>query len=445
MTRRATKLSRRTMLRGALGGVTAAVSLPMLEAMLHDNGEALADGSALPTRFVMFFFGNGNIPSRWNPSATGADWELTEQLAPLGNVKSYCSILSGFQNRCEQQITHHEGMTVFNGYSFVEQSGLFSKAGGPTIDQRIADAVGDDTIVPSVQIGVSRRLSVMDSGTTLHHLSHRATDQPLPSQFEPAQIYNALFGSFTPKDDPTGPLRIHVLDAVRETARDLKKRVGAADAQRIDAHLEGVSSLEKKIKALPPVCTKPDPPTQINDDAGGVEPIRAVSDVMSDLLTYAFACDITRVASFMLSGGASETVYGELGQTGVHHENTHNPQNRLEEINEVVTFNMQRFAYLLERLMGTADGEEHNLLDNSVVLLSSDCSEGWSHSIFDQPIVVAGGGRGQLVHPGVHYRSPNGENPSDILLALLRCFDPAAPSVGGGAPMSSTPLTAILA
>jgi hypothetical protein len=428
-----------------LGGVGAALSLPLREATLDDSGEALADGSELPVRFVMFFFGNGNIPSRWNPSAQGTSWELTEQLAPLANVKDYCSVLSGFQNRCAQQITHHEGMTVFNGYSFVQQSGLFSKAGGPTIDQQVADVIGDQTTVPSVQLGVSRRLSVMDSGTTLHHLSHRSTELPLPSQFEPAQVYNALFGAFTPKDDPSGPLRIHVLDAVRETTNDLRKRVGKADAERLDAHLEGVASLEKKIKALPPVCTKPDAPTQTNDDVGGVEPIGAVSDVMSDLLAYAFGCDITRVASFMLSGGAAETVYGELGQNSAHHENTHNPGSRMEDINEVVIFNMQRFAYLLERLMGTPDGAEKNVLDNSVVMMSSDCSEGWSHSVFDQPIVVAGGGGGCLVHPGIHYRSPSGENPSDILLSCLRCFDPAAASVGGGAPMSSTPLAAILA
>lgn len=437
-------LDRRTVLRGMLGGVGAALSLPLLEAMLDDSGEALADGSELPQRFVMFFFGNGNIPSRWNPSGQGADWELTEELAPLANVKDYCSILSGFQNRCSSLITHHEGMTVFNGYSFVQNNGLFSKSGGPTIDQLIADVTAEATTVPSIQVGVSRRLSVMDSGTTLHNLSHRGTEQPLPPQFEPAQIYNTLFGSFTPKDDASGPLRIHVLDAVRETTNDLRKRVGQADRERLDAHLEGVSVLEKKIKALPPVCTRPGAPTQTNVDVGGVEPIGAVSDVMSDLITYAFACDVTRVASFMLSGGAAETVYGELGQNGAHHENTHNPGSALEKINEVVTFNVARFAYLLERLQATPDGDGTNLLDNSALMLSSDCSEGWSHSVFDQPIIVAGGARGQLVHPGIHYRSPNGENPSDILLALLRCFDASATSVGGGAPMSSTPLSAIL-
>ncbi len=434
------KLSRRTLLRGA----SALVALPLLEAMLDDHGEALADGSALPARFVSWFFGNGNIPSRWNPSGQGSNWQLSEQLAPLANVKSRCSILSGFQNRCANQITHHEGMTIFNGYTFVEQSGLFSKAGGPTIDQRIADVIGDQTTFASIQLGVSKRLSVMDSGTTLHSLSHRGPNEPLRPEFNPQEVWTELFGSYVPMNDPSGELRVHVLDAVADSAKALHQQLGQLDRQRLEAHLDAVAALQKKIEAIPPACDKPAMPG-VDNQGGGPEPLGLVSDAMSDLLCYAFACDLTRVASVMFLGGAAETVFSDIGQGSVHHENTHNPGSALEQVHQAVLYIMQRFAYLLERLDATPDPLGGTLLDNTVVFCSSDCSEGWTHSIFDQPIIVAGNAGGQLTSPGIHYRSPNGENPSDILLTLLRLFDPTATSIGGGAPMSSTPFTPILA
>jgi hypothetical protein len=238
---------------------------------------------------------------------------------------------------------------------------------------------------------------------------------------------------------------MNVLDAVRETAHALHQRLGANDRQRLDAQLDGIDALQKKIEALPPSCAQPGEPSESNQDQGGVEPLTAVSDAMSDLLAYAFSCDMTRVGSVLFSGGAAETVFKEIGQNFVHHENTHNPGSALEQIHQAVLFAMTRFAYMLERFAATPDAAGGTLLDNTVVLCGSDCSEGWTHSIYDQPLLVAGGGGGKLEHPSIHYRSSNGENPSDVLLSLLRIFDPSATSVGGGAPMSITPFAPILA
>src|SRR4051812_43903121 len=110
MTMRRNVLSRRTLLRGMLGGVMTAVALPTLEAMLNSHGTALADGNPLPQRIITWFFGNGVRLDRWVPKTQGPDYELSEELAPLAKVKPYLSVLTGFQNRCETLITHHEGM-----------------------------------------------------------------------------------------------------------------------------------------------------------------------------------------------------------------------------------------------------------------------------------------------------------------------------------------------
>ena len=438
-------LDRRTVLRGMLGGAAAAVALPTLEAMLNENGDALAGGTPLPKRFMTWFFGNGIVPERFEPTGQGSGYELTPELAPFVNVKDYLTVLTGFNNRCADQITHHEGMTIFNGYTFAEQSGLFSKAGGPTIDQVIADKIAGSTPIASVQVGVSRRLSIQDGGTTMHNLSHKGTNEPQPPEFNPQQVWTNLFGSFTPVNDPSGPLRLSVLDSVRDNTAALRKRLGVKDNQRLDAHLEGVAALEKKISTLPPVCAAPTFPTESNPAGGGEEPLTSTSDAMSDLLAYAFACDITRVASFLFCGGAAETIFQNLNQFSVHHDNTHNYPNAVEEVHEAVVYIMERFAYMLQKFKDTADGVNGNLLDNSIIFCSSDCSEGWSHSIERQPMLIAGRGGGSLVYPGIHYESQSGENPTDVLLTCLQAFDPTATQVGGGAPMSTTPNTVIKA
>jgi hypothetical protein len=336
-------------------------------------------------------------------------------------------------------------MTVFNGYTFVEQVGLFSKAGGPTLDQVIADYISGDTTFRSIEIGISKRLSIMDSGTTLFYLSHRGTNEPQPMEFNPQALWTKLFGSFVPPDDPSIALRVSVLDSVREDIASLKKRLGQADLQRVDAHLTGLSELEKQIKALPPACAVPGMPSETNQDTNGNEPLLAVQTAMVDLLAYAFSCDVSRVASILVTGGAAETVFSEVGQSSVHHSNTHNG-NKQEDVHQVVVWNMERFAYLLEKFRATPDGVTgQNLLDNTTIFMSSDCAEGYDHGIFDMPIIVAGRAGGRLRHPAIHYRSASGENATDILVSCLQAVVPEAVGVGvgAGAPYSETPCAAL--
>lgn len=436
------KLHRRTFLRGTLGAGTAVVGLPLLEIMLDNHGEALADGTPLPTRFMTWFFGNGVRLDRFEPAATGPNYPLSEELMPLAEVQDYVSVLTGLKNRCEVQITHHEGMTVFNGYTMVEIKGLFSKAGGPTIDQLVAARIGHETPIESIHLGVSKHLSVMDSGTTMFALSHKGPNEPQYPEFDPTKVWTQLFGSFVPKPDDRA-LRMSILDAVREQTARLRPRLGTLDNQRLDAHLDGISALEKKIMAMPPQCTLPEMPTETNQDMNGQEPITAVNDIMSDLLVYAFQCDITRVATLLFVGGAAETVFGEIGQINGHHNNTHNWKAQ-NQVHEAVVYIMERFASMLKKFKAAVDIDGKNLLDTSIIYCSSDCSEGFTHSIDRQPIIIAGHGREKLIYPGIHYQAtpPPGSagNTSDVLLTVLQAFDPTATEIGAGDPMSTTPL-----
>ena len=455
------KLSRRHVLRGLAGGAAVSVALPPLEAMMNDNGTAYANGEALPVRFISFFWGNGVINSRWEPAITGPGWELSEELQPFAPVKDYVSICSGIQNRCANAITHHEGMTGFSGYTFNPTGGpgFASNYGGPTIDQVIADAIAERVVTPirSMQVQCSKGFSPADNGTTATTISVRGEPgslTPLYAEANPVQVWENIFGSFVPQPDDSA-LRLSILDAVRDDADKLRPRLGSLDNQRLDAHFEGLSELELKISSMPPTCDLPPTPTHTNSEPVNNEQLVLTNQIMSELIAYAFTCDITRVASNLFLPLAGEATLAESvsGSGSTQHVLSHQGG---EDYHDGIVFIMERFSQMLQVLANTMDFDGTNLLDSTIVYGTSDCSIGWSHSIRRQPIILGGTGRGHLVHPGIHYQAvaaadPDGNNTpsegnmSDVLLSCLRAFDPAAPSVGGGAPMSTTPLTDILA
>lgn len=439
-------LDRRTMLRGMLAGAGVAVGLPTLEAMFASDRAAYAAGAQV--RYLAWFFGNGVIPNEWDPTTTGPGWTspLTANLDLDPEVKKYVSILTGFNSRINQKISHHEGMTIFNGYPFDHQGGLSSFAGGPTLDQVIAEKLAGQTTVHSLQLGVSRKMSYMDGGTTMHNLSHKSAGQAgaLAPQWNPQSVFNSLFGNLEPEVDADGPLRISVLDAVSESTKRLEKRLGKVDKQRLEAHLQGISQLQTKIAAAPPTCEVPEAPTATNPESGP-DQLDQTIDAMHELITYAWACDLTRSVSLMVHGGAAATAFTNIGHNEEHHmDNSHQQlPNWKENMRDVIGWHMGKLQKLLARLHETPDGTNGNLLDNSIVFVASDCSVGMTHSVDNQPMLVCGGGGGQLITPGTHYHSATGENPTDVLLTMLQCFDPAATSVGGAECVSTTPFVGI--
>ena len=463
------KLNRRTVLRGLMGGSAVCLGLPMLEAMLNDHGTAHAGGAELPRYFATWFFGNGVLLDRFEPTAVGAEWELSPLLAPLAPVKDHVSVCTGLQNRCQQLITHHEGMTLFSGYTFMERpdlGGLASDPGGPTIDQRVAQAIisgGTTTPVRSIQAQISKGISPADNGTTADTLSARGEPGaiiPLPPESSPRALWETIFGEFVPAPDDS-ELRISAIDLVREDAARLRARVGVADQQRIDAHLQGLSELEAKILAAPPTCDLPRQPGEENLLPVGQEQLTLVNEIMGELIAQAFACDITRVSSTMFLPLAGETPFSELGHADTHHIISHGAEAQMEtrdEYHNGIVYIMERYSAFLQTLQSMEDPMGGTLLDASIVMAGSDCAVGWHHGVDRQPLLIAGHGRGHLVHPGIHYQSiandagdPNQRFPptqgstSDALLSMLRAYEPDAADVGGDMAGSNTPIEELLA
>jgi len=453
-------LNRRTVLRGALGGVGISVGLPPLEAMFNANGTAYAQSNAaIPKRLGLFFWGNGVKLDRWVPGTTGAGWTPSPSLQPFATagVKDYVNVVTGMNIKSGNERGHHSGLTgIMSGAALIAEphpnSNYVSTYSQPSIDQVAAGVIGTTTRFKSLEVGVSKKV-VDGEGTTLHYLSHNGPDSFNPPEYNPVNVFNRLFGTDfvppmggTPVVDVTKTLRKSVLDAVLADMNTLKGRVGATDKIRLDSHMNNVRSLENRLVSatptLPPgstACVRPAQPTKPSTSGG--EPIKATNKAMSDLIAMALACDQTRVFSVMFSGSVGYTVFSDIGITTGHHDLTHDEAGDQPQVQASTVYTMEQFAVLLAALKAIPEGAG-NLLDSCAILASSDTADGRDHSITNYPILIAGSAGGKLKYPSVHYKS-NGENTSMVLLSILRSVGLSLTEFGTGGGRVTASCTAI--
>lgn len=437
------RLSRRTVLRGMVGGATVALALPPLDAMFNGNGTAHAEGTPIPKRFGLYYWGNGVKVDRWVPSGTGAGYSLSSELAGLAPVKDYVSVVSGMNIMTGNERGHHAGTVgIVSGSPMIPQDPMgapyASTFSAPSIDQVVASHIGEATRFRSLELGVSSHV-ITGEGTTLRYLSHNGPDSANPPEYSPGTLFDRIFGSgfvapdTTAEPDPRLRLRRSILDAVMVDAAALRLKLGSVDKTRLDQHFEGIRTLERQIARLeempeaPPLasCIAPGAPTD-----PGRDQITEISQVMSDLVAMALACDQTRVFSNMFSGSVSYTPYRMVGAGDGHHGLTHDEPGDQPVVHAITTYIVDQFAYLLQALRDVPEGDG-NLLDSCAILASSDTADGRGHTITDYPILVAGKAQGALVHPGVHFRS-SGQNTSRVLLSLLQAMDLPYSEFGNG-------------
>jgi hypothetical protein len=441
-----TKLSRRAVLRGVLaGGGLVALPLPRLGAMLGGNGDAYADGTPMRRVFGTWFYGQGVIPARWIPATTGPDYALSEELMPFAKVKGKLNVISGM----ELKTGHMGAHTYGTGYL----TGAKNADGGtvqlPTIDQVIADQlVADDmkrgvpaTPLRSLEIGVTQA-GPSAHGDVYFCTSFRGTNRPNFPDFNPASVYQRLFGMGVPTPDAGAPpvdtkypaVRQSVLDAIKADGRDLATRVGAEDKQRLEAHLEGIRSLEKRLVPTPVKtggnCQPSMAPAMVPPDMKANAPPE-VNKAMADLLVMALSCEITHVFNFMFSYPAAHIRFPFLGGQGVdndyHNTLCHAEPDPQPKVNTAVIYQMGCFAYLLEQMDAVKEGAA-TLLDNSAVLTGTCVAWGKTHQLTEWPIMI-GGRAGGALKPGQHVRLV-GDNTAKVLLTLANVYGCNLKSLG---------------
>jgi hypothetical protein len=415
-------VTRRTVLRGLLGGSVVTVGLPALELFLNTNGTAYADGTLLPRRFGLFFWGNGNTPDRWVPTLTGEGdaWELSEQLAGLASIKDQLSVVTGMDCKVQNQIPHGSGAGAILSAAPLQIEGDGDTFSQPSIDQVIAAELGGETRFRSLEFGVK------SGGGRSFNGPHSQN----PSEDSPFAMFERIFGAgFTapgeePIIDPTIGLRRSVLDAVLEDANGLKDRVGTADKVRLEQHMDGIRDLERRLARLeddPPdlaACVRPTKPPETFDDIEGRPQMSALSRAHCDIAAMALACDQSRIFSHWFHHPVGNVLFP--GAPDGHHNLTHDEPGDQPWVHQITMMCLDEYRYLVETLGAVQEGDG-TLLDNCVVLGTTEISLGRTHSLTDMPILLAGGACGRL-KTNMHYRSATGESASKVLMSVIRAM-----------------------
>ena len=438
---RTRRIPRRTVLRG-LGG--AAIALPFLEAM-HSPRHAHAD--VFPKRLVVFFSANGTIPEAWTPSGGEADFTLGEILSPLEPWRDQLLVLRGI----DMEAAHHgpgdghqTGMgTMLTGTELLEGSEFCEGdcsdptqtvgwGGGISVDQRVAQTVGQDTKFPSLELGVQ-----VQSATIWSRMSYLGPDQPIPPEDDPAKAFARIFGELG--QDPFGlatqrAQRHTVLDSVAADFDALHARVGVEDRKKLEAHVTAIREIEKRLDAggqLGGACQIP-----AMDRVGDIyatENFPHVGRLQMDLLAMSLACDLTRVASLQWSTSVSNKQFSWLGIEEGHHDLSHESDTNADARAKLVQINRwyaEQYAYLLERLSSIPEGDG-TLLDNTVVLWCNELGVGNAHTRRDVPYVLAGSCGGWFrTGRSLDFE---GKNHNDLLVSICQAMGVAVDTFGNPA------------
>jgi len=428
-------LSRRYVLRGMLAGSAVTVALPLLECFLDGNGQALASGAPIPTRFGTWFWGCGVDAARWFPDKPGTDYDLKPQLMPIAPFSKKVSVFSGFN--CilggKPALMHWSGvMGTLSGAAPSKGGVGVGDADAPTIDCLVSEAIGTRTRFRSLEVACTGEPSVsysMHAGSTVN-----------PSEVDPISLYRRIFGSEFQnpnsddfKPDPAIMTRQSVLSSIKDERDKLMRTVGANDRARVDQYFTNVRDLEQQLglmleKPAPAeACRVPKEPEKTQ--LGPVWEMTAKNhDLLARLVVMALACNQTRVFNLALSNAASN-----LRKPGVaesYHELTHvEPVDAKLGYQPEASFFMDRtmetFASFLQMMDSVREGDG-TLLDHSLVLATSDTNEARIHSI--ESLHIAG----------------KGDPSSRVGLTIQQVLGMPVDSWGLGAMQTSRPISEVI-
>ena len=449
-------IGRRVVLRG-LGGV--AVSLPLVHLPGCTPRREVASASAAqvaatgyPKRFVVFYHANGTHPDRWIPTGGETNFTLSSMLAPLQRHKDKLVILAGMDMPAAEEGLgaggdgHQRGLpAMLTGRPNIDVDGSYAGA-GISLDQSIANAIGNSSPFRSVELGVRHRYN---GDLDYERMSYRAAGQHLPPEDDPAKAFTRLFAGVNP--DPGGEVDIaleqrrSVLDFVADDYARLVPKLGIDDRARVEGHLESIREIERRLAGSTlgsAGCQVPQsPPAGLDPLAEGNFP--EVGRLQMDNLAMALACDLTRVGSLMWSQGRSLQVFSWLGMSQHHHDLSHESQSNTdaaEKIRQINVFYAEQMAYFLDRLAAVPEGDG-TLLDNTLVLWCSDLGEGRAHSNTDIPTVLAGGAGGSL--PTGRFLTYSGASYNDLFISLHQAMGVDVTSFGDSR-FSNGPLSGLL-
>jgi hypothetical protein len=409
-------LPRREILRALGLGAAVGPILPLLNA----SG---AEG-VFPKRLLLVYEPDGapakdyNTVFDWKPQGSETDFTLSEIHKPLEAMRSKLVVPWGLKLSAGGAGENHAfGMAgLWTASTLSEPSAGANFDGGnghrtgwgsgPSIDQviakdfgpnkpylRAADDASPETLFRSVQLGVE----CLDP-TSLNRMIYAGADQPLHPEVNPKSAFDRLFKGVMPQA-PTEPVadtgaaareearQRAVVDLVASDLGRLRTRLGSEDFAKVDAHLEALSALERRIGGNPTgtpaglSCAVPTAP------AGGGYDVKIKQ--MTDVAVAALSCDVTRVMSLQWSYAFSHIKHSWIG-LGDHHNYSHDGQDRRAELTAIDNWYAKQVLYLLQQLDSVKEGNG-TLLDNTLVVVGRELGS-TAHRMERTPFIMAGGG-----------------------------------------------------
>ena len=433
-------LSRRALLRGA--GTTLA--LPLLDAMIP-AGTALAQTAANPKpRFVGCFVCHGMAPGYWVPDKEGPlDAVLPFNWKPLEPFVKQTVIMSGLHSRSAEPPPGATGADHWVAAAFMCANKPKKTAGadiyaGTTIDQIIAQKIGQDNLLPSMQFAVedpganSSNCGEGYSCAYTNSISWSSPTQPLPMELNPQVVFERMFGDGSTVEQRAKRRKRDgsILDSLTGSLSRLRNEAGATDRVRLDDYTQNVREIERRLQIAMKASTvaPPDMPVPVGVPQTFDEHIK----LQFDLLALAFQADISRVGTLLFARDLTGRTYPEsAAPTASFHGASHHGEDprRIAELSKINQYHVKMLAHLIDKMAKTEDGDG-TVLDHSLVLYGSNMGNSNQHQHYDVPHVLIGGLNGK-VKGGRHLAFPSKTIPTgNLLLTILDKFDIHQDSIG---------------
>jgi len=407
-----------------------------------------ANGGKSPQRFACLFMPNGIHPDKWNPLKTGSEFELSPILQPLQSVKDQLLIMGGMMNKNSdtREDGHYTKTANFlTSMRLAKTVDANVDSGGISLDQLMAKHVGTQTVFPSLQYGLDRIRSGVDTAVGFTRLyggtiSWERSNKPCAREIDPRMAFDRLFRKYVPGKKPLAedPLKASILDLVKDDLRTLDKQLGIEDKNKLGEYLEAVNSVEKRLKdqqnlkdfeaQVTPDIRKELKRMDLRIDewaeyAEGVD-VTEKTRLMLDIIVLAFWSDASRIATFMFGNSVSGRNFSFLdGVSGGHHQISHhnNDPRQMDQYEKISRWHIEQYGYLLDRLKGIKEGDS-NILENSMILFGSGLRDGNRHSPYDLPIVMAGSS-GKKLKTGQHIKYPDKTPLANLYHTMLTTMD----------------------
>lgn len=396
--RRPMPVSRRNFLRGT-GVLMALPFLDSLPALASAAPAASGPARPYPLRFAAVFVGNGVNANHWWAKGAGAAMELSRTLEPLAPLRKKLNVIDGLFNKPAVGVGIHPGQTgnILSGMPLMKGAVL---RGGISMDQVLANRLGQETMQPSLVLGCEQPITGYHetnfSMAYSSHISWQSAESPVPMEVYPSLAFDSLF-------ENRGNRRTQsILDRVKDDAASLGRKISAEDNRKLDEYLTSVREVEKRVERMRHDQARAEAnaqhrgrplATMSRPDNGLPEDIRDHMRLMCDIVALAFQTDKTRIATLVLCRDLSGLFYPFLGVRKAHHAASHDDLS--DDFERISRYYVSNLAYLASRLDAMPEGDG-TVLDHTCLLYLSNMWSGYRHDNTKLPLLTVGGLGGAL-------------------------------------------------